>query len=151
MATQWTAGLVDGVPLPAATLNTIGAAWESYTPTVSQPGAITFTTSYSKYCQLQKIVIVENFLNITGTGTGGNAIRVTLPIASTLSGACYGSAFFYDASANNTYNLTVLHGSATDVVFFYNLVGASSNFGTAPNIPLGNNDQIRFSIVYEAA
>jgi hypothetical protein len=151
MATQYTAGIVPGQKWTAAIANQIGAAWESYTPTVSQPGAITFTTSYSKYCQVQKTVVVENFLSITGTGTGGNAIRVSLPIAATLSGACYGSAFFYDASANNCYNLTVLHGAATDVVFFYNLVGASSNFGSAPNIPLGNGDQIRFSIVYEAA
>lgn len=33
MATQWTAGTTSGQVLTAATLNTIGAAWETWTPT----------------------------------------------------------------------------------------------------------------------
>ena len=32
MATQWTAGTTAGQILTAATLNTIGAAWETWTP-----------------------------------------------------------------------------------------------------------------------
>ena len=58
MATQWTAGTTSGQVLTAATLNTIGAAWETWTPTLSgwTQGNGTY---YAKYARVNKIVHFE--------------------------------------------------------------------------------------------
>ena len=58
MATQWTAGTTSGHVLTAATLNTIGAEWVDYTPTL---GAWTVGngTYYARYAQVNKIVHFE--------------------------------------------------------------------------------------------
>jgi hypothetical protein len=82
MATQWTAGLTDNTTLPAATLNTIGAAWETWTPTVtSQSGTITTgSLQYARYARIQKLVVVQFAYNVTTAGTGSGGLRFTLPI-----------------------------------------------------------------------
>ena len=49
MATQWTAGTVSGQVLTAATLNTIGAAWVDYTPTLTQGVTVTKTITVARY------------------------------------------------------------------------------------------------------
>lgn len=151
MATQYTAGLSAGQVLTAATMNSIGAEWESYTPTLTQPGAITKTVTYARYGRLQKFVFGSVYLSITGTGTGGNNIIVGAPVTARDSNQIVGAGFFYDASANNIYVISAALTTTTSFNFNSDLTGSSSAFGTTPNIPLGNNDQIRFSFVYEAA
>ena len=68
MATQWTAGLTDNTTLPAATLNTIGAAWENYTPSMVgwTQGNGTF---YARYCQIQKMVTFEMTFTVGSTSS----------------------------------------------------------------------------------
>ena len=84
MATQWTAGTTPGQVLTAATLNTIGAAWETYTPTIT-PNSGTITTMgtrLGKYTRINKLVIVNFDFTITTNGTGGTWLNVTKPITS---------------------------------------------------------------------
>lgn len=87
MATQWTAGLSALTPLPAATLNRIGAAWESWTPTVTAKTG-TFTTvtvNEAKYAQIQKIIIARAKITVNSIGTAAG-MRFTLPFAATATG-----------------------------------------------------------------
>jgi len=53
MATQWTAGTTSGQVLTAATLNTIGAVWETWTPALTasttNPNLGTTGTSVGRY------------------------------------------------------------------------------------------------------
>ena len=83
MATQWTAGLTDNTVLPASTLNQIGAAWETWTPTFT-PTSGTITTASltrARYCQIQKLVIARFEYQITTAGTAAGAfLDFTLPI-----------------------------------------------------------------------
>jgi hypothetical protein len=147
MATQWTAGTTSGQVLTAATLNTIGAAWVDYTPTLTQGVAVTKTVSYSRYCQVQKLIMVEMFLICTSAGTAGNGVRVGLPITARVTGQLLGSGFIYDASTNTMYN-NLPYGFDQNTAAFYYQTG--SEFGVSPAVTLANTDQIRLKFTYEA-
>ena len=85
MATQYTAGLSSGQVLTAATMNSIGAAWETWTPTVTSSGGTltTVTVNKARYAQIQKIVFGQIDFTITAIGTGFGAPSFTIPITST--------------------------------------------------------------------
>jgi hypothetical protein len=55
-------------------------AWTSYTPTLTQLGAVTKTVTYAKYTRLANCVIVRCVLACTGSGTANNLITVSLPV-----------------------------------------------------------------------
>ena len=94
MATQWTAGTTSGQVLTAATLNTIGAAWETWTPVITATaGAITsYTTTTPRYARVNKIVTGQIIFAITNVGTATGVPIFTLPItaASTVSQITFG-------------------------------------------------------------
>jgi hypothetical protein len=151
MATQWTAGLSALTPLPAATLNTIGAAWETWTPTITQTGNVTFTASAtSTYAQVQKIVFGSIYLTVSGTGTGASNVVVSLPVTAKQTAVVVGQGFIFDSSATNLYTCTAVTSTTTSAFFF--VTGNGGNpFGIGPNIALAASDQIRISFMYEAA
>lgn len=150
MATQWTAGTTAGQVLTAATLNTIGAVWETYTPTLTQTATVTKTVASARYCQFQKTVIVSIQMVVTGAGTAGTGILVGLPIAArgTGIGLAASTGYIYDASVNVMYNCTGVINASTTMGFYY-----QSGFfvGQSPNFALANTDQIGVFAVYEAA
>ena len=85
MATQYTAGLSTGQVLTAAIMNQIGAAWETWTPTVTASSG-TFTTvtvNKAKYCQLQKTIFAFIDFTITTIGTASGVPIFTIPLTGT--------------------------------------------------------------------
>jgi len=83
MATQWTAGTTSGQVLTAATLNTIGAEWETWTPTVTATGGTitTGTVTLARYARIQKLVFVQFGFSITTAGSAaGQSLVTTLPV-----------------------------------------------------------------------
>jgi hypothetical protein len=150
MATQWTAGLSALTPLPAATLNTIGAAWETWTPTVTQSVNVTFTTAYARYARINKIVIASCYLTMTSAGTGNNRVVVTMPInfASTV-GQRIGSGLVFDTSATTSYNAVVMNNTTATGVWFVGDWSGGDTWGVAPNIALASGDNIGFTVAYE--
>lgn len=149
MATQWTAGTVSGQVLTAGTLNTIGAIWEDYIPTLTQGVAVTKTTIYARWARLQKIAMVEIFLNCTSTGTAGGIVTVGLPLNARQNGAILGSGLVYDSSANFMYNILPVSEPTLNVFAMFYQTGNS--FGFSPAITLTTNDQLRFKLIYEVA
>lgn len=149
MAQQWVAGTVAGQVLTAATLNTIGAQWETYTPTLTQGVTVSKTTVVARYCQFQKTVIVNIMLNPTSTGTIGSALTIGLPIAARANNnQIVGSGFIYDNSPQFTYNVSAYLSSTTT---FASLYQGGSPWGGSPNLAIANGDQIQFMITYEVA
>jgi hypothetical protein len=149
MATQWTAGLSAGNVLPASTLNTIGAVWETYTPTLTQGVTVSKTTVVARYCQFQKTVIVNIMLNPTSTGTVGSALSVGLPIAARANNnQIVGTGYIYDNSPQFTYNVSAYLASTTT---FNALYQGGSPWGSNPSLAIANGDQIQFMITYEVA
>lgn len=146
MATQWTAGLSVGQVLTAATLNTIGAAWETYTPTVTpQTGTITtLGARYGKYTRINKLVVVIFDVTITTNGTGGTWINIGKPITSTgtLGG---GTGLIGMANENAVFGyLGVIRDSGTTGVLILGSGGAPGYIG-------GNGARITGFFTYEAA
>ena len=151
MATQYNAGLTTGQVLTAATMNSIGAAWENFNPTITQ-GVTPTKTLNCRYARIQKIVHYEGLFQFSTAGTGGSIIRSSLPVSATgVLGtfASHGSGIFYDASVNRTYSLICTVVNSTDLQFWYD---AQANFfGANPLITIANGDWLSFSLTYEAA
>jgi hypothetical protein len=149
MATQWTAqGISAGAVLPAATLQSIGAVWVDYTPTLTQSATVTKTINHARYCQIQKTVIVQIFLTVTGAGTASQIVAVGLPFTAKNTSAFIGSGFVYDASANFMYNILPTADAGPTFTMFYQ---TGNNFGSSPAVTLANTDQLRFQLAYEIA
>lgn len=137
-----------GQKLPAARLNN---DFVSYTPTISQGGAtadIAKTVTYAKYSQSGRRVLVVVAVTVTGSGTAGQPIQVSLPVTAAASGFTIGTGFIHDAGAA-VYYVAVRANTTTSVVFHRD--GATANVGVAPNFALAANDVIEFHVEYEAA
>jgi hypothetical protein len=150
MATQYTAGLSSGQILTAATMNSIGAAWESYTPTLTQSSTVTKTVTYAKYTQINKLCIVNVRLDVTGAGTAANSVVVGLPLTSASANINIGSVSIFDASVSTNYSGTCLLTTTSTVSFTGDWSG-NNLWGAAPNVALAANDQIHISLQYEIA
>lgn len=153
MAAQYTAGLSVGQVLTAATMNSIGAAWETYTPvwTANTTNPVLGNGTISgRYCRIQKLAIVEIRLFIGSTTTFGvGAYRLSLPLTPLTNDQCFGSFIAFDASAGYL-NYAVSMQSGAGLLF-----GADANGrgGWSPTVPFtwANADQFKGTIVYEVA
>lgn len=123
-------------------------SWTSYTPTLTQSGAVAKTVGYARYVQMGKIVSVQVILNITGTGTASNAVEVGLPVTAS-STSFIGSAYLLDANVNNYVGICQL--ATTTTVTLYASASGNTPMGITPNFAFANGDQVRVSITYEAA
>jgi hypothetical protein len=153
MATQYTAGLVQGQKNTAAIMNSIGAAWESYTPTWKQgTTTITHTVNYAKYSRINKNVVVEVRLTSTGTGAAGGALNVTLPTGldcvSSADTRVVGTLLFQNATA--FYVGAAVAPTATTINGL--AYGGTGYMGfNAPAATVASGDVIAFSVTYEIA
>ena len=147
MATQWTTGTTSGQVLTAATLNTIGAAWVDYTPTLTQGVTVSKTVVQARYCQFQKTIIGQVLLNVTSAGTAATAVAIGLPFAVRTGTPMVGSGYIYDASTNVMYNCT-FSGNASIINGFYQ---TGFNFGVSPAITLAASDQLSIRFTFEVA
>ena len=151
MATQWTAqGISAGAVLPAATLQSIGAATVAYTPawtaSVTNP-AIGNGILTGQYFQVQKLVIGEMFLvcgSTTTFGAGGYLLSVPFPISA---GYCSAWGQLLDASAGYVSYMGSGIASGSNIEFRFGN-GAVVWQPTVP-VTLDNGDQIRVKFVYE--
>ena len=150
MATQWTAGTVSGQVLTAATLNTIGAEWVDYTPTLTQGVTVSKTTVVARYCQIQKTIIAQIVLGITSSGTSGSQVRVGLPIAGT-NDRPVGSFLFFGGASHygNKVGMALTNTTTTAGGFVQD--GTSNWFGVSPAFQLLNGDYLYLQLSYEAA
>lgn len=136
------------------TLNSVGQAWTSYTPTLTQSGAVTKTATYAKYIQTGKTVRGNAYLTVTGSGTGSNAVKVGLPVAAaTTAASIIGTGYILDSSANLLYTAVVTVASSTEVQLLAAVNGAAvqvlgaSSFTAA----LASGDLVQVVFSYEAA
>lgn len=121
MATQWTAGTTSGQVLTAATLNTIGAAWETWTPVITATaGTITsYTTTTPRYTRINKLVIGQIIFTITNVGTATGVPIFTLPItaAATVSQVTFG--IYRETAATGLSGVIALNTVTTALLYRY--------------------------------
>lgn len=148
MATQYTAGFSIGQVLTAANMNSIGASWEAYTPTLSQGGlGLTKTINYARYCQIQKTIIVQIHVTLTGASIAGS-ISLSLPgLNPAIQFRNMGTMLIYDASAGLFYNGAGFISS--NVITAYGQGGNNFMGTSTPTVTLAVNDQVSCSVMYE--
>lgn len=148
MATQYTAGLSSGQVLTAAIMNQIGAAWEAYTPTLTQGVTVTKTIAYAKFCRLQKLCIVNLDLNVTSAGTNNQNIAIGLPLTAVAGTQQIGAGFVYDQNLNALYSGPASLATTTTITMLYQ---TGSPIGSSPTMALASGDVIRLMVAYEVA
>jgi hypothetical protein len=152
MAAQWTAGNTSGSVLTAAKLNTIGAAWETYTPQPIQGGfATNFTTNYSRYALFQKTCLVQMKLTFTGSAgaIAGQNILINLPFNPVLNTAITGSYYYLDSGTANYGGALV--GTNVGTAYCFMIASSLGVLGANPNFQIAVNDTLQFSCAYEVA
>ena len=165
MATQYTAGLTAGQILTAATMNSIGAAWETYTPVLTasttNPTLGSGSVVSGKYTQINKLV-VANFSFTFGTGAtagSGNYI-ISMPITAKTTSQAFtqnelGWILLRDASTASAGFAYPYISTATTFLLAYQpptyYVTALSNVTNAAPWTWAASDTISGQIIYEAA
>ena len=155
MATQYTAGLATGQVLTAATMNSIGAAWESYTPSWGNI-VVGNGTVVARYSQINKLVTVQvNFtLGSTSAINVGGGCTMSIPVTSATAqysnNSLIGGGNMTDVGVLN-YQSWVRWVSNTTVGFGYMTSNRFQEiFATGPFV-WGTGDILFASFTYEAA
>jgi hypothetical protein len=129
------------------------SAWTSYTPTISQVGNVTKTTTYAKYLKIGRLAIVSFRLDvIAGTaGTAGTFITISLPTAvvPTATNVYGGLGLIYDASTGISYSGVWQPGGTTTTLQFAGDWSGGTYWGAQPSIGLLTNDQIHGLFICE--
>ena len=155
MATQYTGGLVAGQILTAATMNSIGAAWESWSPGWANV-TIGNGTVVAEYCQIQKLVVARVVFILGSTSAVTNFGVMTTPITAAVAATYGGDVQYFDASANVTYEGYFDPSSGTGGLVF-GVLRADQTFvyggglGATSPFTWTTGDQIFFNFYYEAA
>jgi hypothetical protein len=128
-------------------------AWTTWTPTVFQLGSVTVTNTRSRYVRYGRTIHYTARLEVTGSGTGGNPITVSLPVTAAASGEMSGTAALFDVSATLGYS-AVIQLASTTTLFMLNAstAEASQPLGLASfTAGLAVGDTISVGGTYEAA
>jgi len=154
MATQYTAGLTTGQVLTAATMNSIGATWESFTcawtGSITNP-AIGNGSITASYAQINKLLIVSVIV-VSGTTTtfGSGNYKFSMPVSIVQGQPTMGWGVVLDASAGYaSYNANTIISTSATTVELYTTNGLTP-IGAASPVTFAANDQIRFTIVGQA-
>ena len=134
------------------TLAFAATTWTTYTPTLTQSGAVTKTVTQASYVQIGKTVNVRFSLLCTGAGTANNAVLVGLPVACEANSWVMGNVLLFDASAGIYYTGVVYDQTSTTIGFY--ISGATSLAGVTGGVfavALASNDRISGVFTYEAA
>jgi hypothetical protein len=151
--TSWT-----GAALTQTDINTYlmheGGAWTTWTPAITQSGSVTCTVSRAVYARAGRMITFVMNVSITGSGTGGNIITSTLPVAASTAFDIMGTGYVYDSSANIYYPAFLSGDASTSKVAFNSTTanGATIGLGAAVmTAALASGDGIRAYGTYEAA
>lgn len=124
-----TAIVADRARLTALEAFQIGVAGTSYVPTLTQGVTVTKTVEYCRYKFIGRQVFVEMSLSITGAGTAGSAVSLSLPTAP-LGYRLLGQGTIYDASAGPIYYVGALWWQSATIAEI-RLSGFAGAAGTA--------------------
>ncbi len=152
----------SGQVLTAAQMNGIGEALTSFTPvwtaTTTNP-VLGNGTLTGQYTQVNKLVYARYALIPGSTTTFGTGdYRFSFPVAAKSIanfGPILSSATFFDSNVSQMYNMVATSVSGETTVFrllaFLNSTQDLRILGPTAPVTIAANDQIFFSIFYEAA
>ena len=153
MATQYTAGLTAGQILTAANMNSIGAATETFTPTIvgNTSGSVTIGngTLSGNYFRLQKLLVV-NYTLIWGSSTTTNCVGLWL-FSVPIGNAVRGNAFGRILDAGNTYYRVTGLASNNKMVLQATDTGSEVQNTVPMATGWANGDVLTCTFVYETS
>lgn len=141
-------------------LNHVYGSIATFSPTLTQSGAVTLTTAVGRYRHVGHTCYLHCFLNPSGTGTGGNAIVVgAIPaaIAPRVSGAPYGGDAEVDFGIFGYHDSgTAFYGGAcwfatSSTLQMSQINSATAVLGVTPNFAVAAADSMNLTITYETA
>jgi hypothetical protein len=157
MATQWTAGTTSGQVLTAATLNTIGAVWETWSPVLqasgTSPNLGTTGSALGRYARINKIVVATATFTFGGAGiaAGTGFYKTTLPLSAQGPGSPAGTSLAVDVSTfASTANVVYLDSTTLALGVGSGGGGFGASIGAGTYV-WAAGDFIRFLLIYEAA
>ena len=129
-----------------------GGAWTSWTPTITQSVNVTFTNTRSRFARYGRTIVATVNLAVTGTGTAGNIVTISLPVTAAASATIGGSGVLIDSSASLNYGGLVELSSTTAFAFIPSATNGVNYLGvTGFTAALASGDIIRAIVTYEAA
>jgi hypothetical protein len=156
MATQYTAGLTSGQVLTAATMNSIGAAWETYTPTWTSSGtapALGNGTLTGRYCRINKTIVVQIALTTGSTSTyGTGSYYLSLPFTNTTNTSIFfplGFGYIQDTSTGTVYTCIGHRANTADKIGFKYSAGGFGDIGATAPFTFASTDGIFINCTYE--
>ena len=155
MATQYTAGLSAGQVLTAATMNTIGAAWEAWTPTLTafttNPTLGTGSSQTGRYGRVNKSVYGQGQVTFgtAGVAAGNGIYYISIPVTAQGSGVLCGTWQAFDSSASSVYFGHLVLDTTSRALLYYN--NPASVITNAAPWTWAASDFIRVLLNYEAA
>jgi hypothetical protein len=123
--------------------------WQTFTPDLTQGVAVSFTGT-CRYVMVGDLVTASVEMNITGAGTAGQDILVTLPVlgASGMVGGVGGGSFLFRKGAAATV-VGMVHLGPSEMVFRISDAAGSGSLGASRTC--ANGDRLVACITYQAA
>jgi hypothetical protein len=131
-----------------------GGAWTTWTPTLTQSGAVTATITHAVYGRWGRLIIVNLRLAVTGAGTAANAVTVSLPVTAARVNMVVGTGGVFDQSAGLSYSGNIFLPSTTTMDFRQHGSGTATDnrLGVAGfTAALAAGDGVEGFFMYEAA
>lgn len=138
----------DLTALTGAEAGDLIGVYQAYTPTIAQNGTRTTSSIAGRYMQVGKWVHCYGNATISNTGTAGQVLTVTVPVAA--SGG-FGHGLFYDASTTSQYPGTMIFQSGTTIGLYVTGTTGNSAVGANPNVAVATGDALFWNVTYEAA
>lgn len=127
-------------------------SWTSYTPVLTQGGAVTKTVNNARYIQIGKVVTVAFALTVTGSGTAANTITVSLPVPAANTTWAGGAGIAYSGSLGKNNEGTWFPLTTTTVQMLVpNQASPGLYLGNQPAQTLQSGDVLYGTLTYEVA
>lgn len=151
----WVAGDVVTAADVTTYLSGEGGAWSTWTPAITQSGAVTATVNHAVYGRWGRLIVASFRLTVTGAGTSSNAVAISLPVTAARSIGSVGTGLIFDTSASLSYTGQCDIASTTTIQYSPQGVGVSPNSlgatGSGFTAALAVGDVLTGFLTYEAA
>jgi hypothetical protein len=149
IATSWGTQVRDNFTALDTMLAPASQAWTAFTiSSVTQSGAVTFTTDRAFYRRVGRIITGHAVITLTGAGTTSNVVTVGvsgLPAAKDANSVYGIGVFSYNEVGTSNYVGSVRGNAASITSFAGDIIGFSPAFAAA------SGDIISIQFTYESA
>lgn len=126
--------------------------WAAWAPTMTQNTSVSYTNSYGRYMRVGRLIVAQCRLAVTGSGSSGSRIYLSLPVnrAYTSAEQVLGEFRYNVPGTGSVLRGNVFGTSGAQTISFQHM--ASGNFiGDGEVFGAASGDIFTVSVMYEAA